>query len=350
MDAMQARLPTGAAPEGARGRLERLRARLESLVEEPYRSGLVAVARKELADHLAGPRFVILGALVLVTSLASLYVAAATIRDSVSAGRLDEFVFLRLFTTSGESLPSFLFFLGLLAPFLGLALGFDAVNGEEARRTLSRLLAQPIHRDAVINGKFVAGLLTIAVTLGALGLILAGLGLELIGVPPTGDEVMRLLSFYVVTILYVAFWLSLSILLSVVFRHASTSALAWFAIWLFLTLFGTLIANLVADALVPVTDTSPAAVVLRNENLRLWLSRLSPAFLYSEVTLTLLTPELRALGPVLLTDLEGALLDGALPVGQSLLLVWPQLVALLGATLALFCASYVLFMRREVRA
>lgn len=342
-----AAIPAARAP---RAWVQRLRERLAELAEEPYRSGLAAVARKELAEHLGGPRFAILAGLVVLTSLASIYVAAATIRDAVGGGRLDQFVFLRLFTAEGESLPSFLYFLSFLAPLLGLTLGFDAVNAEEARRTLPRLLAQPIHRDAVINGKFLAGLATVALTLAALGLLVAGLGLRLIGVPPTGDEILRLLVFYGVTVLYVAFWLSLSILFSVVFRQASTSALAGMAAWLFLTLFWTLVAGLAADALVPLPAEPPPQLELRHAALETWLSRVSPAYLYREVTVTLLTPEVRALGPILITELEGALLDGALSLGQSLLLIWPQLLAMLGGTLALFCASYVLFMRREVRA
>jgi ABC-2 type transport system permease protein len=153
-----------------------------------------------------------------------------------------------------------------------------------------------------------------------------------------------------VTVLYVSFWLSLSILLSVVFRQASTSALAGIAIWLFLTLFGSVVARLVADALVPLPANPSVEQVLRHDTLELWLARLSPSFLYSEATFTLMTPQLRALGPILLTELEGALLEGALPLSQSLLLIWPHLVGLIGATLVLFSISYVLFMRREVRA
>ncbi len=48
-------------------------------------------------------------------------------------------------------------FVGIVAPLLGVAFAFDAVNGERAEGTLPRLLSQPIHRDDVINGKFVAG-------------------------------------------------------------------------------------------------------------------------------------------------------------------------------------------------
>ncbi|HEY8449773.1 MAG TPA: ABC transporter permease, partial [Bacillota bacterium] len=198
-------------PAASPGR--RLAAWLRAVVREPYESGLAPIVRKEFADHLTGTRFVILALLVAVTTVASLYVAAQTIRGAVGTGQLDEFVFLRLFTTSDGTMPPFVSFLGFLIPLIGLTLGFDAINGEEARRTLSRLVAQPIHRDAVINGKFLSGLLVIAMMLGVLWLLVSGLGLRLIGVPPTGDEVARLLAFYFITLIYAAFWLSVSVLL-----------------------------------------------------------------------------------------------------------------------------------------
>ncbi|REJ33514.1 MAG: ABC transporter permease, partial [Bacillota bacterium] len=149
------------------------------------------MVRKELADNLLGSRFVILAGLVFVTTLAGLYVAAQTIRNNVGTGVFDQFVFLKLFTTGDpqRQLPSLVSFLAFFTPLVGLALGFDAINGEESRRTLSRLLAQPIHRDAVINGKFVAGLLTIALMLAGLALLVFGLRVRgMCGAPRGGGE------------------------------------------------------------------------------------------------------------------------------------------------------------------
>ncbi|HLE78296.1 MAG TPA: ABC transporter permease, partial [bacterium] len=83
--------------------------------------------------------------------------------------------------------------------------------------------------------------------------------------------------------------------------------------------------------------------------LRLALSRLSPNTLYAEVLLSLLSPETRALGPVLITQLEGAV-RGALPLSQSLLLAWPQFTGMIAAVLLLFAGTYVLFQRQEIRA
>ena len=71
----------------------------------------------------------------------------------------DPFLLLRVFTRSGEQL-SFVFVLTLLVPLIAIGLGFDLVNSEHNQRTLSRILSQPIYRDALLFGKFLAGLAT----------------------------------------------------------------------------------------------------------------------------------------------------------------------------------------------
>lgn len=345
-DGVQPASPVPAVTPSQEGRLS---AWLRAVVREPRDSGLLPVTRKEFADHLNSVRFGILAGLVMVTTIASLYVAGRTIRSSVGSGQLDEFVFLRLFTTSDGTMFPFFSFLAFLIPLVGLTLGFDAINGEEARRTLSRLVAQPIHRDAVINGKFLAGLLVMALMLAVLGLLVSGLGLRMIGVVPTGEEVARLLAFFVVTLIYAAFWLGLSVLFSVTFRQAATSALAGIAVWLFFAVFGELLADLLAAAIVGDAVATPAGQ-LRLEQLRMWFARVSPQYLYSEITLALLLPTVRTLGPLTLGDVLGSIPGASLPFVESLLLIWPQVVILIGATLVLFAVSYVVFMRREIRA
>ncbi|WP_258359166.1 ABC transporter permease [Moorella sulfitireducens] len=310
--------------------------------------GLKTVFQKELADNLSSTRFTILVSLVAVAGIGAFYVAAQNIRQV--AGEADpQFVFLRLFTTSGGSLPPFITFISFLGPLLGLALGFDAINGEHNKRTLSRLLAQPIYRDDVINGKFLAGLAVLAMVIVALGFLVAGLGLLLLGVPPTGEEIGRLFVYLLITIIYVAFWLSVSLLFSLLFRQTATSALAGIAVWLFFALFAGMLAGLIADGLFPVSEEAPPARILHNAALKQNLGRLSTTTLYDEATITLLNPDVRTLGPVLVEQLEGAV-AGSLPLGQSLLLIWPHLVGLIAATMLIFALAYYFFMRQEIRA
>ncbi len=311
--------------------------------------GLTAVIKKELADHLSGKRYLILTLLVVVSCMASLYVAASTIRSSVGEDQM-QFVFLRLFTTSGSTLPfSFISFVSFLGPLVGITLGFDAINGERDRGTLSRILAQPIYRDALINGKFLAGVIVLGIVLLGLGLLVAGLGLVLIGVPPTLEEVLRILAYLLVSILYISFWLALAILFSVLFRQTSTSALAGIAAWLFLAVFAGLLAGMVAEGIYPVQDGTDMEQILAQTQLRQNLSRISPTALYDEAVTTLLNPSVRTLGPVLLQQAIGAI-KGPLSLGQSLLLIWPHLVGLIAAALVCFASAYIVFMRQEIRA
>jgi len=78
------------------------------------------------------------------------------------------------------------------------------------------------------------------------------------------------------------------------------------------------------------------------------LLRVMPNQLFSEATTTLLMPSVRSLGPLTMEQLIGAL-PGPLPLGQSLLLVWPHVTGLAAGTIISFVISYVLFMRREIR-
>jgi ABC-2 type transport system permease protein len=142
--------------------------------------GLGTVMLKELSDHLTSARMRILEWLVVLTAMAALYGAIQQVRDSTAE---DPFLFLRLFTVSREPLPSFVSFLSFLVPLMAIGLGFDTVNGEYNRRTMSRILAQPIYRDALLMGKFLGGLATLAISLIALWLLVIGLGLFLLGRP-----------------------------------------------------------------------------------------------------------------------------------------------------------------------
>ncbi|HZK67852.1 MAG TPA: ABC transporter permease subunit [Chloroflexota bacterium] len=311
--------------------------------------GLLAVFRKEMADQFASKRFLIMFTLILLAGLSATYTAAQAIRVAVSSADADtSFVFLKLFTVSSGSLPSFVSFVGFLGPLVGLSMGFDAINGEYARGTLSRVLSQPIFRDSVINGKFLAGVTTIAVMLTAIALLLGGLGLRMIGIPPTGDEIIRLFLFLVIAVVYVAFWMALSILFSILFRQPATSALAGIAFWIFFTFFMSMIAATIAGAVIQVDEQEPETI-LASAYLQQGIARLSPSTLYSETTSTVLDPGVRTLGLVMVSEVIG-MVPGALPLGQSLMVVWPQLVGLIAMTLICFAISYARFIRQEIRA
>lgn len=311
-------------------------------------TGRNALVRKELADHLKSKRFLILLLLIGCTSFASLYGAISGLSDAIQSD--SNFIFLKLYTSSGSSIPSFMSFIALLGPIVGLALGFDAVNSERSNGTLNRLVSQPIYRDAIIVGKFLAGTIVIAIVIFSMGIALGAVGMAATGLVPDVEEVFRILIFLFFTVLYIAFWLAMSILFSVICRHSATSALASISVWIFFAIFMSLVANIVANAVYPVNDQYSAMInSLNNYTLNQNLNRISPYYLYSEAVSTIMNPSVRSVNVVTVSQLTGAI-SGYLSLGQSLLLVWPHLTGLAALMLIAFGGSYVGFMRQEIRS
>ncbi len=324
-------------------------------------SGLVTVFWKELADNFGSKRFIILFALVLLAGVFAIYVAAGNIREAVTEAsespfavtEITRFIFLKLYTISGQALPSFLTFIIFFVPIVGIALGFDAINSEKNSGTLSKLLSQPIFRDTVINGKFLAGVVTMAVMLASIIILVAAIGLIRIGVAPSPEEIIRLMAFLAVSIVYGAFWLGLAMLFSIFFQRVATSALASIAVWIFFIFFMFMIAGLIANMIAPIDQQSTQQELLRNAEINLTAMLISPIMLFSEAMSVLLVPGARTMGQLLQLQTSAAsikMLPNPLSLSQSLLAVLPHLVSLLALTVVCFAISYIRFMREEIRS
>jgi len=330
---------------------------------EPARTvpsnGWLVVAAKEFADHVMSVRFFVL---LIVLGLAAgipLFLATERIHELASQVSGAQAVFLALFIIGPQDVSIFGLdvsvqgFIGLAAPLLGIAFAFDAVNGERSQGTLPRLVAQPIHRDDVINGKFVASLAAITLVLLSVVLLISGFGLLRLGIVPAWSEVLRLIVWFVVTIAYVAVWLAFGLLLSVIVRRAATAALIGFGVWMAVAMFGRFLLNLILGAIAPVSSSTAIDRALGLYQLHAFVLRLLPTTLYSEASSVLLNPSLTGTStPATLGQLTQAQqqIPTLLSLDQSILLVWPHVVALVALTVICFAIGYIQFMRQEVRA
>jgi len=104
--------------------------------------------------------------------------------------------------------------------------------------------------------------------------------------------------YLVVSIVYIGFWLALSILCSVLFRGMATSALATLALWIFFAFFMALGARLAADVIAPLPTGASmnAEAVLRTIRCGPSSQWWSPITLYSEATGIVLDPLRRRRG------------------------------------------------------
>jgi len=309
------------------------------------------MVRKEIADQIRSWRFSILIALIVLTFIAAMYVSLANIKSAIGNTKDPDhlFLYLKLLTTTDNSIPPFHVFLSFLAPLLGISLGFDAVNSEQNNGTLTRLMAQPIYRDNLLLAKFVSALVIVSSLFFALTLLMIGGGLILTGVRMEPQELLRILGFILITIAYVAFWLGLSIMLSILFKQAATSALTAIGIWLFFTIFYQIVINLIVKSFLPDPAYLSQAEIISYNDLILNLQRVAPNQLYSDAVTTLLMPSVRSLGPVTMEQMAGAI-PAPLPFKESVMIVWPQLSGLMASTVGCFAFAYYFFMRREIRS
>ncbi len=309
-------------------------------------SKLGVIFWKELTDYFGSKKFMILFLIIVFTSISVGYIASQNI-DTENA--LPDYLFLDLFSSSGGALPSLIFFISFFGPLIGIILGFDAISGERSRGTISLLTAQPIYRDAIINGKFWAGIVTVAITLASIIVIMAGLSMYTLGIIPNVKEIARIGVFFVASVIYIGFWLSLGILFSTSTKRSSNSALISILIWIFITFFIYMIAGVVADQIVPLGQGATQEMIAKNAQVKAMVMRISPAVLFEEISIAVLNPSVRVFGYVYEKNLQN-FIPKPLPLNQSLMVVWPQFTGLIALTILCFAITYIIFMRQEIRS
>lgn len=326
-------------------------------------AGFMVICRKELSDHLGSKRFILLFGLILALSLFSAYQGAESIRENPSG------IFINIFSGAYGGGYSFLTLMYMFGPIIGLALGFDAINRERSQGSLSMLLSQPIFRDSVINGKFLAGIGALSLLAVATIGIMSGVAIPLLGFGPGPDEILRIVLFTLLTILYLSVWLAIGLLFSTVTKKTTTSMLVSVSTWIFSVIVITIIASLIANALVSTqmptgmfrtpppnsngTTFDPIDQTMmeewqermqKNSEIRSFIQRISPAILYQEAATSLIT----VYAPFFSSGIVSSY--GSFGAEQDMLSHWPQIVVLAVVLIICFAASYMLFLRQEIRA
>jgi ABC-2 type transport system permease protein len=177
--------------------------------------------------------------------------------------------------------------------------------------------------------------------------------MRVIGVPPSSEEAFRLFLFLVLTTLYGSFWLGLSMLFSVLFNRVATSAMASIAVWIFFLLYTLtgFIPSAVANLRVPLSDNPTTQEMVRYASVQVTATRVSPIYLFQEAMYVLLAPGTRTATEYLQIYASGAeWMPGALPIGQTMITIWPHLVTFVALAAICFGISYYRFTREEIRS
>ena len=132
---------------------------------------------------------------------------------------------------------------------------------------------------------------------------------------------------------WLALWLAFGLLLSVIMRRAASAALVGFGTWLGVILFGAFLLPLVANAIFPANVTGSADDYFASTTTQQLFLRISPATLYQDAVTAIMNPAAKTvLGVGSLQQYVSAQeqIPLLLSLDQSMLIVWPQIVGLVG--------------------
>jgi ABC-2 type transport system permease protein len=323
-------------------------------------AGLFTMAKKEFLDIIGEKKFLLIFATLLIVVLVSTfegglsYSSSQSSTVSVISGNATRpgsgtsgFEAFGSAQSLSRSLSSMITNFSLVGGVLAIAISFDTINNERQKGSLKTLLSYPIYRDTIVYGKYLGGL--IAITLVATITFLAGIGLfiSVTGLALTVDTVIRLFIFFGVSLVYMAIFLAVGLLLSIVLPLPSTSLLASMIVWLSSIQLIPNIGYAIGQILYPVrfsvtNGRSSFATQTGFTTIRAIISGLSPSTAYENIVNSILTT----------TELQfnsGSPTVISVNVTQALSTVLPSLIYFVGLLIVIFAAAYVIFTRQEIR-
>ncbi|HEY3274591.1 MAG TPA: ABC transporter permease subunit [Methanocella sp.] len=398
---------------------------------------VLVVAEKELRDFLTGKRFLILMGIMLILVLIGILAGLQNYNQQLDQYKAQQEQNAQMFQQQqqqidemiarGESqemidsmqasldmmrnqpMPSFLTFFyqfnmafNFVGAILAIVMGFDLISGERESGSLRLLLTRPTYRDSVINGKALAGVTVITIILGASFLVTMAV-LLMSQIVPSGDDLYRIITYFVVTLLFMGSIFAIALLASTFSRTSKTAVLFMLGVFVFMYILGGSISTISSVAMgappqypqypqsmmsspmpMPIMDANGSIISMppmptispeqqaaqdayqeaqwkyQNDSVNYYstqqqirdiASLMSPMDSYSQLTGVILSKQ----KPYNQADMYGG--DGmGWMVNQnkqntlfdSLMYKWVYLIALLAIMIAAFGLSYMSFMRSDV--
>ncbi|MCC6040210.1 MAG: ABC transporter permease [Thermofilum sp.] len=136
--------------------------------------------------------------------------------------------------------------MSFVAPLLGIALGFSAIVAEREKGTIRLVLARPVYRDQVLNGKILAATILIAIAVFVSTALSLPISATLYGVTLTADDLSRLMLSLIPSILLALAYYALSLFISVLSDRSGRALLYCILAWIFLTFVLPIAASMIA--------------------------------------------------------------------------------------------------------
>ncbi|MAF84151.1 MAG: ABC transporter permease subunit [Gammaproteobacteria bacterium] len=147
-----------------------------------------------------------------------------------------------------------------LLPIFILAMSYDLLSSEKERGTLAMILAHPISVRELMASKIIsraAVMLAVVLGFGLIALITVGTGLG------TADTWMRFALWILATLLYLAFWFALAVLVNVYGKNSASNGTVLAGIWLILVVITPQLVSMLATTIYPTPSRMELTIAAR---------------------------------------------------------------------------------------
>lgn len=311
------------------------------------------IARKEITDAVRNKLFLITLGLLLLLAIVSIVLGAIQVRAQMSEYNSSIELLKSMGKTDLPAKPNlnpiavskgYVNYLGMIGALLAMILGNHAIVKERRSGTLKLLLSRPVFRDSLLNGKLLGNLGILAVISALVGVITFVSLITIGNISLSGNEIIRLLLFFIMSFLYMSFFLALSVMLSLVVSQGNKAILLTIIVWLVLAfIFPQIGDTMDMDNQLPggffaqmgMTRDQESKVLEKfkfYETLRDGVEEMSPTKHFERVSFALLNikPGFENNTPL-----------------EVLKLKWINLVGLTAPSIILCLISYMVFLRRE---
>jgi ABC-2 type transport system permease protein len=205
---------------------------------------MLILAKKEMIDAFRNKLFITLLSMLLLLIIVSVVLGSFRIKINVESYNQSVSILKSLGKTELPTPPSFnplsasknfANYIGLLGALMAIVLGNASIVKERRGGTMRLILSRQIYRDGFLNGK-VIGNLILLMLISLFSFVITLLAVIVIShAPITVDDIARQGLFFVISFLYMAFFLLLGLFMAILVRDGNKALLITVMIWLIIS-------------------------------------------------------------------------------------------------------------------
>lgn len=314
---------------------------------------IIEIAKKEIKDALKNKLFLIILGMLLILTIVSIVLGSYQVRIALNNYNSSISFLKSLGKTNLPPMPNlnpisaskgFVNFTGMLGALMAIVLGNVAISKEHKSGTLRLILSRGVFRDKFMSGKLL-GNLTILIGITVLTWIITFFTVQIVGgIPLAMNDSIRLGLFFIMSLLYMTFFMILSMGIAIISTKGNRALLMTVIIWLVLAfVFPQIGDTMDMDNQMPGgffaqmgMSRDQEHLVLQKfkfyETLRDGIEEMSPTKHYERIGFALLNVK-----PGFETNTPWEVVK----------LKWINLVGLIIPSAALWMLSYIVFLKRE---